>query len=65
VAPSESVYKFYVKTAGSEVKNIPGVLFKQPGRMNRHAINFDHGALIASPELAADVLPEIFNWLDY
>lgn len=65
VAPSESIYKFYVKTAGSEVKNIPGVLFKQPGRMNRHAINFDHGALIASPELTADVLPEIFNWLDF
>jgi poly(3-hydroxyalkanoate) synthetase len=64
VAPSESVYKFFVKTAGSEIRNVPGVLFMQPGRMNRHSINFDHGSMVASPELAADILPEIFEWLD-
>jgi len=64
VAPSESVYKFFVKTAGSEIRNVPGVLFMQPGRMNRHSINFDHGSIVASPELAADILPEIFDWLD-
>jgi hypothetical protein len=64
VAPSESVYKFYVKTIGDETRNSPDVRFLQPGRMNRHARNYDHGMLIASDELAAEVLPDILKWLD-
>jgi len=64
VAPSESVYKYFVKTIGDETKNSPDVRFMQPGRMNRHALDFDHGMMVASDELADDILPEILRWLD-
>lgn len=64
VAPSESVYKFYVKTIGDPTKNSADVRFLQPGRMNRHARDYDHGMMIASDELASEILPDILKWLD-
>ena len=64
VAPSESVYKFFVKTIGDETKNSPDVRFLQPGRMNRHARDYDHSMMIASDELASEILPDILKWLD-
>ena len=64
VAPSESVYKFFAKTIGDETKNSPDVRFLQPGRMNRHARDYDHSMMIASEELAAEILPDILKWLD-
>lgn len=64
VAPSESVYKAFVRTIGDETKNSPDVRFYQPGRMNRLARDFDHVSLIASDEAASDVWPEIIRWID-
>lgn len=64
VAPSESVYKFFVKTIGDETKNSPDARFLQPGRMNRHARDYDHSMIIASDELASEILPDILKWLD-
>ncbi len=64
VAPSESVYKFFVKTIGDATKNSPDVRFLQPGRMNRQARDYDHGMMIASDELASEVLPDILKWID-
>lgn len=64
VAPSESVYKFFVKTIGDETKNSPDVRFLVPGRMNRHSRDFDHGAIIASDDLASDILPEVLKFID-
>lgn len=64
VAPSEAVYRFYTQALGDERKVSPDVRFLQPGRMNRHAADFNHSMMVASPELAADVLPEVLRWLD-
>lgn len=64
VAPSESVYKFYVKTIGGETKNSPDVRFFLPGRMNRYARDYDHGMMIASDDLASELLPDILKWID-
>lgn len=64
VAPSESVYKFFVKTIGDETKNSPDVRFLLPGRMNRHSRDFDHAAIVASDDLASDILPEVLNFID-
>ena len=64
VAPSESVYKFFVKTIGDETKNSADVRFLQPGRMNRHARDYDHSMMIASHELADEILPDILKWID-
>jgi len=64
VAPSESVYKFYVKTIGDATRNSPDYLFLQPGRMNRYGRDYDHGMMIASDDLASEVLPDILKWID-
>ncbi len=64
VAPSESVYKFYVKTIGDETKNSPDVRFLLPGKMNRHGRDFNHVMTIASDEAASEVLPEVLRWID-
>ncbi len=64
VAPSEAVYKFYTQALGDERQVSPDVRFLQPGRMNRHSADFNHSMMVASPELAADILPEILRWLD-
>lgn len=64
VAPSESVYKYFVKTIGDETKNSPDCRFLQPGRMNRHSDDFNHRMLLGSDELASDVLPDVLKWID-
>jgi len=64
VAPSEASYRFYAQALGDERKVSQDIRFLQPGRMNRHAADFNHSMMVASPELAADVLPEILRWLD-
>ena len=64
VAPSESVYKFYVKTIGDETKNSPDARLLIPGKMNRHGRDFNHTMTIASNDLASEVLPEIMRWID-
>lgn len=64
VAPSESVYKFYVKTVGGETKNSPDVRFFLPGRMNRYARDYDHSMMIASDDLVSELLPDILKWID-
>ncbi|MBV6492066.1 MAG: hypothetical protein LDLANPLL_00056 [Turneriella sp.] len=64
VAPSESVYKFYVAALGDETKNSANARFLQPGRMNRYAQDYDHSMMLASVELANEVLPEILKWID-
>jgi len=64
VAPSESVYKFYVKTIGDERKTSPDFRFMLPGKMNRHGKDFDHGMMIASDALASEILPDILKWID-
>lgn len=64
VAPSESVYKYYVKTIGDATKNSPDYRFLQPGRMNRHARDYDHGMMIASDDLVSEILPDILKWID-
>lgn len=64
VAPSESVYKFFVKTIGGETKNSPDVRFFQPGRMNRYARDYDHAMMIGSDDLASELLPDVLKWID-
>jgi pimeloyl-ACP methyl ester carboxylesterase len=64
VAPSESVYKFYVKMIGDETKNSPDARFVLPGKMNRHGRDFNHTMTLASDNLASEVLPEIMRWID-
>lgn len=64
VAPTESVYRFFVKTIGDETKNSPDVRFLVPGRMNRHSRDFDHAAVVASDDLASDILPEVLKFID-
>lgn len=64
VAPSESVYKFFVKTIGDETKNSPDVRFFLAGRMNRYARDYDHTTMFASKDLASELLPEILKWID-
>jgi|GEM_PF-2255410 len=64
VAPSESVYKFFVKTIGGETKNSPDVRFFMPGRMNRYARDYDHAMMIAADDLASELLPDVLKWID-
>ncbi|MFZ5629946.1 MAG: hypothetical protein ACOY5B_12510 [Spirochaetota bacterium] len=64
VAPSEAVYRFYTQALGDETKNSPEMRFLQPGRMNRHAADFNHTMMVASDALASDILPEIVRWID-
>lgn len=64
VAPSESVYRFYARAAGSETTNSPEFRFLLPGRMNRHSADFNHTMMVGSDALAADILPEVLRWLD-
>lgn len=64
VAPSESVYKFFVKTMGGETKNSPDVRFFLSGRMNRYARDYDHAMMIASDDLASELLPDVLKWID-
>jgi pimeloyl-ACP methyl ester carboxylesterase len=64
VAPSEAVYRFYTQALGDERKTSPDMRFLQPGRMNRHTADFDHTMMVASKELASDILPEILRWID-
>lgn len=64
VAPSESVYKFYVRTIGDERKTSADFRFMLPGKMNRHGKDFDHGMMVASDELASEILPDILKWID-
>ncbi|MCX7633733.1 MAG: hypothetical protein N2Z22_10420 [Turneriella sp.] len=64
VAPSESVYPFYTKVLGDERRVSPDCRFMQPGRMNRHGRDFDHTLMVASDELAEEVLPEILRWIN-
>lgn len=64
VAPSESVYKFFVKTIGGETKNSPDIRFFLPGRMNRYARDYDHAMIVASDDLASELLPDILKWID-
>jgi len=63
VAPSESVYKFFLRTVG-DVKYSPNHRFLQPGRMNRHSRDYDHAMLLGSDELASEILPEILKFID-
>lgn len=64
VAPSESVYKFFVKTIGGETKNSPDVRFFLSGRMNRYARDYDHAMMIGSDDLASELLPDVLKWID-
>lgn len=64
VAPSESVYKFFVRTIGDETKNSPDLRFYLPGKMNRLSRDYDHTMLIASDAAAGELWPEIVKWID-
>lgn len=64
VAPSEAVYRFYVQALGDERKVSRDIRFLQPGRMNRHGVDFNHSMMVASGELADHILPELVRWLE-
>jgi len=64
VAPTEAVYKYFVRTIGDETKNSRATRFYVAGRMNSLSRDFDHAQIVASSALANDILPEIIKWID-